>query len=470
MFRRFSVNYALLSIGLDSICLCAALAFATYLRPALGLLPFAAHYPEVIPTPWLVYAVFVFEWIAIALSSSVYDGRKNLREVDEFTRLTLTWLLATVAMAGTLYLSFRLVSRLLFLVFVIGAYLLMLSWRFAARMVFNARRAKQERQRRVLIIGAGPVGRELEKQVRKNPQLALWVIGFLDDNPAARAAQPDILGGVGSAAQVVEQAHVDDVVIALPQRAYKTTNRLVGELHALPVKIWVIPDYFRLALHKAAIEEFAGLPMLDLRAPALNDTQRLFKRAFDLLIAFCSLPFILPLLALIGLLIRLESPGKILFRQTRAGENGKLFEMIKFRTMHANAEELLEWVGTTDAQGRYLHKHPNDPRVTRLGRFLRRTSLDELPQVFNVIKGDMSLVGPRPELPYLVERYEPWQRQRFAVPQGITGWWQIHGRSDKPMHLNTEDDLYYVQNYSLLLDLYILLKTPGIVLRGKGAY
>jgi lipopolysaccharide/colanic/teichoic acid biosynthesis glycosyltransferase len=152
------------------------------------------------------------------------------------------------------------------------------------------------------------------------------------------------------------------------------------------------------------------------------------------------------------------------------GENGRLFEMLKLRTMVAEAESLRHTVEQTGADGEFLHKAYDDPRVTRVGRFLRRTSLDELPQLLNVLRGEMSLVGPRPELPYLVERYAPWQRKRFAVPQGLTGWWQVHGRADKPMHLHTEDDLYYVQNYSMWLDVRILAMTLGAVVSRKGAY
>ena len=470
MFRRFSVNFALFSMSLDTLWICLALALATHLRPTLSFLPFAAEFPNFIPTPWMVYLVFSLEWVAILLLFSVYDSRRNFRRIDEFISITLASILATVALAGTLYLSYREISRLLFLVFVILAYLSILIWRAIAQFVFRLSKVLPERKRRVLIVGAGPMGRELQNKIMENPHLNLNVLGFLEDHPKQRNKIPDILGPIDNIEPLIQQLHIDDVVIALPQRAYKRMNQLVGELHRLPVRIWVIPDYFRLALHKAAIEEFAGIPMLDLRPPALNDYQRMVKRAFDLLITALLMPFILPIMGAIALAIRMGSPGPILLQQQRAGENGRIFDMLKFRTMIINAEELRHLVEYVDEHGHLIHKAIDDPRVTVIGRFLRRTSLDEWPQFFNVLKGDMSLVGPRPELPYLVAQYEPWQRQRFAIPQGITGWWQIHGRSDRPMHLNTEDDLYYVQNCSLLLDIYILLKTIGVVLQGKGAF
>jgi exopolysaccharide biosynthesis polyprenyl glycosylphosphotransferase len=241
-------------------------------------------------------------------------------------------------------------------------------------------------------------------------------------------------------------------------------------LHDLPVQVRVVPDYFSLALYRATVEDFGGLPMINLRDPALNDVQRLVKRAFDLTIGGMMTLFLLPVMALIALLIKLDSPGPILFRQDRVGENGRIFKMYKFRSMVVGAEKMQAKVNHVNGDGELIHKQKDDPRVTGVGEFLRRTSLDELPQLFNILKGDMSLVGPRPEMPWLVGRYEPWQHKRFAVPQGLTGWWQVNGRSDKPMHLHTEDDIYYVQNYSLWMDIYILLKTPWVVLRGKGAY
>jgi exopolysaccharide biosynthesis polyprenyl glycosylphosphotransferase len=166
-----------------------------------------------------------------------------------------------------------------------------------------------------------------------------------------------------------------------------------------------------------------------------------------------------PILLAIAIAIKLSSPGPIIYKQQRVGENGRPFWVYKFRTMVPDADSH----PTPD-------KRRDDPRVTKIGKLLRRTSLDELPNLFNVLRGEMSLVGPRPEQVFIVEQYEPWQRQRLAVPPGLTGWWQVNGRSDLPMHLNTQYDLYYIRNYSLLLDIKILWKTIGVVIQGKGAY
>jgi len=470
MFRRFSVNFALFSIGLDAILVLLALAIATHLRPFLNYLPFTQNLNQPLNIPVLLYLISPLIWVALLLLFSVYDGRRNLQVFDEITSLTLGSLLAMVSIAGILYLSYRDVSRLLFLVFVLLAYASLLFWRLAYRVAFRLGNVRSVQQRRVLIIGAGTTGLELMAKIVENPFLGLKLAGFLDDDPDKLTERDNILGPLADARRIIIENEVHDVVIALPSYAYERVNNLVAELHDMPVKVWVIPDYFHLALHKAVVEEFAGIPMFDLRAPALNDFQRLVKRAFDLFVTILFSPFLLIIMSVIAIAIRLEGPGPILLRQQRVGENGRLFGMFKFRTMVPDAEKLRHLVEHFDEEGNFIHKSSDDPRVTRVGRFLRRTSLDEWPQFLNILRGEMSLVGPRPELPYLVEQYEPWQRTRFAVPQGLTGWWQVNGRSDKPMHLHTEDDLYYVKNYSLMLDIEILLKTIGVVLRGRGAY
>jgi lipopolysaccharide/colanic/teichoic acid biosynthesis glycosyltransferase len=198
--------------------------------------------------------------------------------------------------------------------------------------------------------------------------------------------------------------------------------------------------------------------------------QRVAKRFIDLFLTSLLAVLVTPLIAIVGCAIWLERDGPVLFRQQRVGEGGRLFTIYKFRTMVPDAEQRQWEVGRRNEAGVIVYKTADDPRVTRLGRLLRRTSLDELPQLWNVLRGDMSLVGPRPELPWLVAQYERWQYRRLAVPQGMTGLWQVSGRSQNPMYLFTELDIQYVDQYSIWLDLSILVRTPLVVLRGNGAY
>ena len=459
MLRRFSVNFALFSIVLDAALVAGCLRLAEILRPRLSTLSFAQPLAAgEVEVPQSLYLVFPVTWIAVLLLFNLYDGRRNLRVVNELSSLTLGGLLAAIACAGLLYLSFRDVSRLLFAAFVLLTFTSLGAWRIGWRAV-QRWRGWRAAGRRVLVIGAGDVGLQVRSQIEEHTTLGLSFIGFLDDE-----RQGKVLGYLKDTRKVVLRKKPDDVVVALPRSAYQRVNEILAELHDLPVRTWVIPDYFALALHRAQVEDFAGLPMLDLRAPALSDSQRLFKRAFDVMVVLISLPLTLPIMAACALGIWLQDGGAVFLSQKRVGENGRIFAMLKFRTMKTGAGRLR--LGTDGA----IHKRADDPRVTRVGRFLRRASLDELPQIWNVLKGEMSLVGPRPELPQLVERYQLWQRKRFAVPQGMTGWWQVNGRSDKPMHLHTEDDLYYVQNYSIGLDLFIILKTFWAVFSGRGAF
>ncbi|NJN55122.1 MAG: sugar transferase [Anaerolineae bacterium] len=446
-----------------------ALSLAKALRPYLPL-----TFPFLVPvtTIQITVALFVIVpiiWIGTFLIMSVYDPRRNYKVTDEFQSVTLAVAVATLIFAGVLYLGYRDFSRWLLASFVFIDLCLLWGWRVLIRIRFKAHRIPTKPQR-VLIIGAGKTGQNVAQMIAEYHWTGLHMAGYLDDDADKRQQGLMILGHISDVRTVVQQQQINDVVIALPQRAYGQVNQLALDLHDLPVQVRVIPDYFSLALYRASVDDFGGIPMINLRDPALNDVQRFIKRLFDLTITGLCVCLIAPLLAIIALLIRLDSPGPVMFRQSRVGENGRIFHMYKFRTMIPEAEKLLAQMTEINSQGQLLFKRPDDPRVTRVGHFLRRASLDEIPQLFNVLKGDMSLVGPRPELPWLVERYEPWQRKRFAVPQGMTGWWQVNGRSDKPMHLHTDDDLYYIQNYSLWMDFYILLKTPWIVLRGKGAF
>lgn len=468
MFRRFSTNVAVFSIFLDGILVALSLYLSILLREWTNRLPYVYDLPRQ-SIPWVLYIVFPMLWVLVLLVFNIYDGRKNIRVVDEFGSLTIASGMASVASAGILYFTYRDISRFQFGIFALLAFLLLLTWRSIFRLTVFRKYAKRVEVRKVLILGAGSAGRRIGQQIELESMYGMHVTGYLDDD-AGKQSNGGVLGDLDQARKLVQREQIDDVVIALPMSAHQRLTQITAELHDLPVRVWVIPDYFSLTLHKAGVFDFAGIPMLDLRAPALDEYQRMVKRAFDLVVCSLALPFALPVMGLISIAIKLDSPGQVIFRQQRVGENGKLFTMLKFRTMVANAEVLRPQIERRDENGQRILKTPEDPRVTRVGKFLRRTSLDELPQIFNVFNNSMSLVGPRPEMPDFVDEYQPWQRKRFAVPQGITGWWQVNGRSDRPMHLHTEDDLYYVQHYSIWLDLQILARTVWAVLRRKGAF
>lgn len=468
MFRRFSTNVAVFSIFLDGLLIALSLYLSIFLRLWANRLPYVQELTRQ-SIPWMLYIFFPLLWVVVLLVFNIYDGRKNIRVVDEFGSLTIACGMASVASAGILYFTFRDISRFQFGLFALLAFLLLLIWRGIFRLTVYRKHARRVELRKVLILGAGSAGKRIGEQIQRESMYGFQIVGYLDDDPMKHHIGT-VLGDLNLARDLVKKEAIDDVVIALPMSAHQRLTQITAELHNLPVRVWVIPDYFSLTLHKAGVFDFAGIPMLDLRAPALDEYQRMIKRAFDLVVCVLAMPFALPLMGIIALAIKLDSPGKVIFRQQRVGENGQLFTMLKFRTMVSNAEVLRKQVEHKDENGNRILKTPADPRVTRVGKFLRQTSLDELPQIFNVFNNSMSLVGPRPEMPDFVDEYQPWQRKRFAVPQGITGWWQVNGRSDRPMHLHTEDDLYYVQNYSIWLDLQILARTVWAVLRRKGAF
>ncbi|MBI9048089.1 MAG: sugar transferase [Anaerolineaceae bacterium] len=470
MFRRFSTNFAIFSMILDFLLIEIAIWLAALLRVPASHLNFIQLININIRLPIWIYPVFPLIWVGIMFSFSLYDGKKNFKFADEFSSLLWSSAVSLISLAGILFFTYRDLSRFLFLLFAFFAFMFLLIWRSVYRIGFRKKWFGNYAVHKVLVLGSGTIGRSFFDQLFAQSDLGIRVIGFLDDDKSKQRDLPDVLGSLDSVKEMIEMHHVDDVVLALPRSAHQRLSEIVNQLHEMPVKVWVIPDYFSLTLHKATVEEFGGIPMLDLRAPALTDVQRMNKRIFDILFGLIIFPVVVPVIGLTALLIRLVDGKPVFFTQRRVGENGKLFRIIKFRTMVVDADKMQDQVTQVNEKGDVVYKTPDDPRITRIGKILRRTSIDEFPQYFNIMRGEMSFVGPRPELPSFVKNYATWQRKRFTVPQGLTGWWQINGRSDKPMYLHTEDDLYYVQHYSIWLDLQIIFKTVIVVIRRKGAY
>jgi len=465
MFKRFRRFLALLSAA-DLLATMGALALAEALRP---FLPGKSLGPGDLLSP-VVYAIVALVWTPVFQILGVYESQGAMNIATQVRRMSRALPVAILVLAGALYFSFREVSRMLVL------YFAAFDWAFLALLRVagvTALRLLRQRMRsgQVLIVGASEPGVEVAAAIARDLGPVLTLVGFVDDElPADALTGLPVLGRVADTAQLVREYGCDEVVVTLPSSQYDQIERVVYDLQALPVRVRVAPDLLKLALVRASVEMLGPVPLIGVREPVIEGVNWAIKRTSDLVVSALGLAAVWPAMLLIAIAIKLDSPGSVLYRQQRVGENCRPFWMLKFRTMVQGADKQAESIAATDEQGYKVYKLRDDPRVTQVGRFLRRTSLDELPQLVNVLRGEMSLVGPRPEQDFIAAAYEPWQRQRLSVPPGITGWWQVSGRSDLPMHLNTQYDLYYIRNYSLWLDLKILWKTLGVVIRGKGAY
>lgn len=465
MLRRFSISFAVFSMAIDYLIAIASMVAMTVLRPGLSSLSFVQPMSDIVWLPPVIYIVFPLLWVIIYSILSIYDGRRYLKVADELAGVTLGSIIATISMAGILYLSVRDVSRAFFLSFAIISFLLCVAWRLIARGIFRLRKTQSNQSRHILVAGERKISTQVLKNLSTNGSDMIFTIRHFNPNSTT-----GIYEWIVELKQTITQDNITDLVVAVSYDQMSTMTAIMPELDDQAVNIWVAMDFMDLSFSDTRVENFSGIPVLDLRAPALSEFDQLVKRIFDLVFGTIALIISSPIMLVVSLLILLFDGSPVFFHQQRVGENGRTFKMHKFRTMVRNAEKQQDAVGYDDEEGNHVYKVREDPRVSRLGRVLRRLSLDELPQLINVIKGEMSIVGPRPELPHLVKGYERWQRKRLTVPPGITGWWQVTGRADKAMHLHTEDDLYYVQNYSLWLDIRIIIRTLYVVLVGKGSY
>jgi len=322
---------------------------------------------------------------------------------------------------------------------------------------------------RVLFWGLNDAGRRLAAKLRGSPKFGYEVIGCVLPGEAmdamAEASDVPVLGSTDDVVRVVKDHGIEELFLADPwvagqdvARAARRVWELARELRRLGARVRVIPNLENVTFRQLQHSEILGLSVLRVHNPHQSLAGRFAKRLVDGVVALVAIVVLSPLFLILTTLIKRDSSGPAFFVQWRAGRNGKLFRMYKFRTMYESAPK---YALTPEQQG--------DPRVTSLGAWLRRTSLDELPQLFNVLKGDMSLVGPRPEMPFVVEKYSDLERLRLLVRPGITGLWQISADRSRQIHENVEHDLYYVENQSLLLDLAIMIRTVVPVIHGVGA-
>ena len=342
------------------------------------------------------------------------------------------------------------------------------------RNIFLKLRNKQFK-RNFIIVGAGKSGKLLATKIILEDSMGINIIGFIDDYKEIGkevVAEKKVLGSVNQIQEIIKENKVDEILVVLDNVSYDRLLEVVDICKALEVNVRLTSELFDIVTKKVSTEKYADFPVVDVSSRINKRINFIFKRAFDILASVIGLILLSPIFLTIAVLVKLSSPGPIFFYQERIGRNGKAFKFYKFRSMFVNNGEdlerknmMLDFIKNDQGNGK---KVINENRITEIGKVIRKTSLDELPQLFNVIKGDMSLVGPRPCLPYEFESYVSWQKRRLNVLPGCTGVWQVTGRSSVSFKDSIVLDLYYINNMSPWLDLQILLKTIPVMLFARG--
>ncbi|GIV85117.1 MAG: UDP-phosphate galactose phosphotransferase [Candidatus Roseilinea sp.] len=425
---------------------------------------------------WPIQVLFTLAVLAFFWLDGAYARRRTPSWLDQMWTITgsvlkamfIVWV-AIFIYGPAVYSRLLIAEAGMFLVALLGV----------SRAIKNAYDAHQRARgigvSNVLIVGAGEFGRAVMRTLFARPDLGYRCIGFVDDDP--RRGHTDIgrfpaLGEVDALSDLLRRYPVDDVVITLPWSAQPKILELIEICRAHHVRVHVAPSLLQINLRKLDVNDFGGIPMLSPRdaQDGIVGMDWVVKRSMDVVFGGILLLLSLPVVAIACLAIRLESPGPVIFTQLRAGKNGKPFKLYKLRSMYKDADQMRDQLMAMNEADGPIFKIKDDPRRTKVGRLLRKLSIDELPQFWNVLKGDMSIVGPRPALLSEVAQYADWHRERLRVQPGITGLWQISGRSELSFDEMCLLDVYYIENWSPSLDLKIMLRTIPYVLTGRGAY
>ncbi len=451
----------------DLILVSVALVVAVVVR--FGVDPGAAFVGRI---PYAMIAAAIAAGWSLSLAvAGAYETRYLGTGPDEYKRVAVGTLQLWAMVAIGCYAAKLQVARGFVVVALPLGLVLLLTGRTAARRVLIAARTRGLSMHRVIVVGDRQAVVSLAFELRREKAAGFEVVGACMPEPGDRFRDSDelaVLGTVDNIPAIVRQYDADTVAVASAVPP-ETVRRLSWGLEGSGVDLVVAPSVVDVAGPRVSVRPVAGLPLLHVDEPELTGGKRVAKAVLDRVLAAIALVMLSPILVPVAVAIRVTSPGLALFRQTRIGRNGHEFEVVKFRTMHVDAEaRLAELRGLNETDG-LLFKIAGDPRITRIGGFLRRSSIDELPQLLNVVRGDMSLVGPRP-LPVKDCDFTGDVRRRLLVRPGITGLWQVNGRSQLSWEDAVRLDLYYVENWSIALDLTILGRTVGAVLKGTGAH
>jgi putative colanic acid biosysnthesis UDP-glucose lipid carrier transferase len=421
------------------------------------------------PAYWVAILSVALSSLVIFPAFGLYRSQRGASLAEDLRALVSGWLtlLALGIFVAFVTKTSDMYSRIWVALWVCGGFLLQTGVRIGMRLLLRFLRRRGYNLRHICIVGAGTLGREIATRLRRAPWSGLQLRGFYDDAPEFAGTRIDdvpVLGTIDQLRSELDRGEIDQVWIALPLRAEERIRSLVSELRAYPVQVRYVPDIFGFHLLRHSFSEVAGMPVIGLTDTPMQGLQRMLKAVEDFTLGGLALLLLSPLLLSIAASIKLTSPGPVLYRQQRVTWNGRNFTMLKFRSMRVGAET---------ASGP-VWSQQGDPRTTGVGSLLRRFSLDELPQLFNVLHGEMSLVGPRPERPEFVARFRqeiPGYMQKHMVKAGITGWAQVNDlRGSSDLAKRIQYDLYYIENWSLWFDLRILALTAWHVIKSRNAH
>jgi exopolysaccharide biosynthesis polyprenyl glycosylphosphotransferase len=423
----------------------------------------------------LAYFLAVIIWMAAFRIFPIYSSKRAEPLANELALVGMAGGVSWFLFLGALFLlGYPSTTRLPAIYFGVLDLALLIIFHICLRAILRFIRSRGYNLKRVLIVGAGQMGQQIASVLLEHPWTGFKVVGFLDDDSSIQGRSVlsiPVLGPLDKIRAVVSTLEFhDEVIIALPTNHKSCVQEIIPEIEDIPVNVRVTPELYTPDYIRPHVEDLWGIPLLGIRHSGITTPYAAAKRLIDIFGALFFLIVFSPLMLLAAILIKIDSRGSIIFVQQRVGENGKLFWMYKFRTMVEGSEEMLPELVDFSTLEEPVFKIKNDPRVTRIGHFLRRTSIDEIPQFLNVLKGEMSLVGPRPEEVVVVQRYNSWHRKRLLAKPGLTGPAQITGRADLPLKERVQLEIDYINNYSFFIDVEILLKTIPVVIKGDGCY
>jgi len=421
--------------------------------------------------------------LALMLIALWAKGAYRLRMGDEVQDdVAAAFSAATIAVATLVVITSMLHQYEYSRAVIIYLWIALIAFVTAGRWTFRALMGFLHRQgvgvRRLLIVGATDVGKMIMQSVASRRDLGYDLVGFVHARnglETSSAITTDFgrfrnLGYAADVPRLISRERVDEVIIALPAAAHEDIWPILQQCEQDGVGLKIVPDMFELSLGRVQVDDIGGIPIFDVREQPLKRFKLFAKQSCEWVLALILSVLFAPIMLVTALLIRLDSPGPCIYKQARVGQNGRRFTCYKFRSMEEGADDRIHEVTRLNQTNGPTFKAKADPRFTRVGRFIRRHSIDELPQLWNVLKGEMSLVGPRPALPVEVESYERWHYRRLQIRPGLTGVWQVSGRSDLTFEEMVTMDIYYIENWSLALDIKIILRTVAAMVTGRGAY